>query len=125
RNYARVIRQLNQELAMPRRKGGPSLVYLLTHGECQLPPDEVQLLASRAPIYGVFILPSGPLALPYLDSLHRIHVIDSDAISHGRRAHKARQIMDEVQHDLDGNRRASSSMIARTLGRRSDGRRDG
>lgn len=124
RNYARVIRQLNQELAMPRRKGGPSLVYLLTHGECQLPPEEVQILASRAPIYGVFILPSGPLALPYLDSLHRIHVIDSDAISHGRRAHKARQIMDEVQHDLDGGRRASSSMIARAVPRRPDGRRE-
>lgn len=123
RNYARVIRQLNQELALPRRRGGHSLVYLLTHGECQLPPDEVQLLATRAPIYGVFILPSGPLSLPYLDSLHRIHAIDSDAISYGRRAHKARQIMDEVQHDLDGGRRASSSMTARAFGKRGDGRR--
>jgi hypothetical protein len=71
----------------------------------------VQVLAARAPIYGVFILPSGPLQLPYLDSLHRIHVIDADAISHGRRAHKARQIIDEVQSDLDGVRKA-------TVGRR-------
>ena len=61
-------------------------------------------LASRAPIYGVYILPSGPVELPYLDSLHRIHVIDADAISHGRRAHKARQIIDEVQYDLEAKR---------------------
>lgn len=101
RNYARVIRQLNAELAQPRRREGQALVYLLTHGECQLPPDEVQQLASRAPIYGVYILPSGPLELPYLDSLHRIHVIDAEAISHGRRAHKARQIIDDVQLDLE------------------------
>lgn len=107
RNYARVIRQLNQELAVPRRRGGRALIYLLTHGECQIPPEEVQLLASRAPVYGVFILPSGPLELPYLESLHRVHAIDDDAISHGRRAHKARQIIDEVQTDLDGDRRVS------------------
>lgn len=106
RNYARVIRQLNNELSQPRRRDGQALVYLLTHGECQLPPDEVQMLATRAPIYGVFILPSGRLELPYLESLHRIHVIDADAISHGRRAHKARQILDEVQSDLDAGRRS-------------------
>jgi hypothetical protein len=115
RNYARVIRQLNQELAAPRRSDGQALVYLLTHGECQLPPDEVALLATRAPIYGVYILPSGPLELPYLDSLHRIHVIDADAISHGRRAHRARQIIDDVQSDLDGT--ASVDPRSRAAGR--------
>ena len=118
RNYARVIRQLNAELAMPRRKEGQALVYLLTHGECQLPPDEVQLLATRAPIYGVFILPSGPLELPYLDSLHRIHVIDADAISHGRRAQRARQIIDEVQSDLDAGKRTGAPARSMARGRR-------
>ncbi len=113
RNYARVMRQLNAELSAPRRSEGRSLVYLLTHGECQLPPDEVQLLAARAPIYGVFILPSGRLELPYLDSLHRIHVIDAEAISHGRRAHKARQIIDEVQSDLDAPRRGKATVSRR------------
>ncbi len=122
RNYARVIRQLNSELSIPRRKDGQALVYLLTHGECQLPPDDVAMLATRAPIYGVFILPSGPLELPYLDNLHRIHVIDAEAISHGRRAHKARQIIDEVQSDLDGGRRrsgAAARAVRRKSGRRS------
>src|SRR5690606_29242669 len=51
RNYARVIRQLNAELSAPRRGGvggggGKVLVYLLTHGECQLPPDDVAALAA-------------------------------------------------------------------------------
>jgi hypothetical protein len=104
RNYARVIRQLNGELAAPRRVAARSLVYMLTHGECQMPVEEVALLSSRAPIYGVFILPSGPVELPYLEHLHRVHVIDADAISHGRRAHRARQIIDDVQLDLEGKR---------------------
>lgn len=98
RNYARVIRQLNAELSAPRRTGGKVLVYLLTHGECQLPPDEVAALAGRAPIYGVFILPSsGSLELGYLDSFYRVHVIDDQAISHGRRAQHARQIISDVE----------------------------
>lgn len=103
RNYARVIRQLNAELSAPRRPGalgggGKALVYLLTHGECQLPPDDVATLAARAPIYGVFILPSsGVLDLGYLDSFYRVHVIDDQAISHGRRAQRARQIISDVE----------------------------
>lgn len=108
RNYARVVRQLNAELSAPRRNAAHTLVYMLTHGECQLPVDEVALLSARAPIYGVFILPSGPLELPYLDHLHRVHVIDADAISHGRRAHRARQIIDDVQSDLDARRGAKA-----------------
>ena len=98
RNYARVIRQLNAELTAPRREGGKVLVYLLTHGECQLPPDDVASLAARAPIYGVFILPSqGTLDLGYLDLFYRVHVIDDQAISHGRRAQRARQIISDVE----------------------------
>jgi hypothetical protein len=105
RNYASVIRQLNAELSSPRRSPGQVLVYLLTHGECQFPPDEVQSLSMRAPIYGVYILPSGPLELSYLESLHRIHVIDEDAISHARRATRAREIISEVESDLESRRR--------------------
>jgi hypothetical protein len=97
RNYARVLRQLNAELAAPRHAAGKTLVYLLTHGECQLPIDEVQTLASRAPIYGVFILPSGALELEYLDLLYRVHVIDDEALSHQQRAHRARQIISDVE----------------------------
>ncbi len=104
RNYAAVLRQLNAELAAPSRsrgKGrGQALIYLLTHGEAQFPAAEVQLLASRAAVYGVFILPRGPLSLGYLDSLHRVHVIDDDAIAHGRRAGRAKEIISEVERDL-------------------------
>jgi hypothetical protein len=102
RNYAAVLRQLNAELAAPRRGGASALVYMLTHGEAQFPAAEVQLLASRAPIYGVFILPRAKLDLGYLDALHRVHVIDDEAIGHGRRASRARQIISEVESDLEG-----------------------
>jgi hypothetical protein len=63
----------------------------------------------RAPIYGVYIMPSGPLELSYLDSLHRIHVIDEDAISHARRATRAREIISDVETDLDARRRERES----------------
>ncbi len=106
RNYARVIRQLNTELAAPRRGDGKVLVYLLTHGECQLPEHEVVALAARAPIYGVFILPSGALDLGYLHHLYRVHVIDDHALSHGKRAQKARQIISDVEADYLASRRA-------------------
>lgn len=108
RNYAAVLRQLNAELAAPRRGGASPLVYMLTHGEAQFPAAEVQLLATRAPIYGVFILPRGKLDLGYLDALHRVHVIDDEAIGVGRRASRARQIISEVESDLEG---ASRSQI--------------
>jgi hypothetical protein len=111
RNYANVVRQLNAEFAAPRRRESQALVYLLTHGECQLPTEQVQQLALRAPIYGVFILPGGPLHQPYLESLHRVHVIDAEAISHRRRAHKARQIIDEVESDLGSTQRSSRSAV--------------
>ena len=75
--------------------------YLLTHGECQLPVDEVQQLASRAPIYGVFILPSDRLELEYLDHLYRVHIIDDEALSYQRRAQRARQIISDVESGYD------------------------
>ena len=114
RNYARVIRQLNGELAAPRRGAGKALVYLLTHGECQLPIEEVQALAARAPIYGVFILPRGVLDHPYLDHFFRVHIIDREALSVGRRAQKARQIIRDVEQ-VAGRRTAGG---ARAGGRR-------
>jgi hypothetical protein len=106
RNYAAVLRQLNAELAAPRRGGASPLVYMLTHGEAQFPAAEVQLLATRAPVYGVFILPRGKLDLGYLDALHRVHVIDDEAIAVGRRASRARQIISEVESDLEGASRS-------------------
>jgi hypothetical protein len=40
-----------------------------------------------------------------------VHVIDAEAISHGRRAHKARQIIDEVESDLGSTQRSSRSGV--------------
>jgi hypothetical protein len=105
RNYAAVIRQFTAELASPgasRRAPAQPIVYLLTHGEAQFPAADMHALAHRAPVYGVFILPRGPLQLGYLDALHRAHVIDDEAIGVGRRASRARQIISEVESDLEG-----------------------
>jgi hypothetical protein len=67
-------------------------------------------LAARAPIYGVFILPSGPLDLGYLHHLYRVHVIDDHALSHGRRAQKARQIISDVESGVrDARARGAST----------------
>ncbi|MEE9384961.1 MAG: hypothetical protein V3V08_16270 [Nannocystaceae bacterium] len=104
RNYAAVIRQINATLSSRRGQDGQRFVYLLTHGECQFPTEEVQILCARAPVYGVFILPSGPLELGYLDLLHRVHTIDEVSVSHVRRASKARQIIREVEADLERRR---------------------
>ena len=115
RNYARVLRQLNAELAAPRRGEGKILVYLLTHGECQLPENEVVSLAARAPIYGVFILPSaGVLDLGYLHNFYRVHVIDDQALSHGRRAQRARQIISEVESDSFASRKQAPGQKTRS-----------
>lgn len=100
RNYAAVLRQLNAELTAPKAGEAKSLVYLLTHGESQFPREEVQTLATRAPIYGVYVLPGGPLELDYLDHLHRVHIIDEASLSHGRRAGRAREIIDQFESDL-------------------------
>lgn len=104
RNYAAVLRQLAAELSSQGRDDAKPLIYLLTHGESQFPLDEVQAVAARAPIYGVYILPRGELELDYLEALHRVHVIDEDAIAHGRRAGRARQIIGEVEDDLERQR---------------------
>lgn len=107
RNYTRVIRQLNAELSSPRRGRNRAVIYIITHGECQFPREEVQKLALRAPIYGVFILPSTSLQLAYADLLYRVYTIDAESTSIGKRATKARQIIDDVEsgyHDLRGRR---------------------
>jgi hypothetical protein len=110
RNYAAVIRQLNAELSAPRRRDTNPLVYLITHGECQFPADEIAVLTAKAPVYGVFILPHGDLNLPYVNALHRVHVIDRQALALGKRASYAREIIDAVESDLGA---ASSSAMWR------------
>lgn len=101
RNYAEVLRQIEQRVGVECRKSVQPVVYLITHGECQFPPDQMAMLAQRAPIYGIFVLPKEGFSLPYLEMLRRVHVIDAAATSHSKRASRAREILSAVQGDLE------------------------
>jgi hypothetical protein len=59
-----------------KRRGGRDLaITFITHGECHVPTALVESLAQVARLYGVFILPSRPLALTYLPLLHKHQVV--------------------------------------------------
>lgn len=104
RNYAEVLRQIEQRVNIESRKSIQPVVYLLTHGECQFPPELMATVAHRAPMYGIFVLPKEGFSLPYLDQLRRVHIIDAAATSHAKRAHRAREILSAVQGDLESSR---------------------
>jgi hypothetical protein len=82
RNYGRVFSDLLRELlgqALAQRslaaentgRDGDKVhaLHILTHGECHIPLPVVQALSERAELHGVFVLPSGSLALDYLPLL--------------------------------------------------------
>lgn len=96
RNYARVFALLGDELArLVRRERKNVVLYLLTHGECHIPPETVELLRRSATLYGIFILPSVlPLELDYLSRLHRAQVVDAKTLSD--RTLRARRALDIV-----------------------------
>ncbi|MGB1700773.1 MAG: hypothetical protein ACPHRO_12505, partial [Nannocystaceae bacterium] len=100
RNYGAVSRQLVSEFTAPSRRDQRPLVYLLTHGECQMPREVVMTLAERAPIHGIFILPRHELRLDYLDLIHRTDVIDERGLGFGERAQTARGIIDAVEREV-------------------------
>ena len=88
RNYGKVFRQLLLEITRLRREEKRQIVlYIITHGQCHLPPEVVTELRRVAFLYGVFILPSSDVALEYLDLLHRHQIVDAAALSsrQGRR----------------------------------------
>ncbi len=100
RHYAKVSRQLVNELSLPRRRRRRQYVYFINHGECQFPLVDVDALVERAYVHGVYVLPSGPLNLAYTTRLHRCHVVDAKALSVSQRAASARGILADVQAGL-------------------------
>ena len=99
RNYARVFAELRDELARP--VGPPvaehTAITFITHGECHIPIQVVQALRRQAALYGIFVLPSQPLDLPYLPLLSGHQVITSESITHRQeRRKKALDVVGEV-----------------------------
>lgn len=95
RNYSRVFADLVLELQRERAqtKGAVSLTFI-THAECHIPRRTVEALGRLAHLYGVFVLPSQPLALEYLPLLQRHQVVTAETLS--RPAEKRRRALEIV-----------------------------
>ncbi|HEY8923367.1 MAG TPA: hypothetical protein VIU64_03240 [Polyangia bacterium] len=82
RNYSRVFGDLAAEVARLRREDGRDVaVTFITHAECHIPRATVEALARDATLYGVFVLPSGPVALDYLGLLHRHQIVTPESLA--------------------------------------------
>ena len=79
RNYAKVFRQLATELARAGRDHRrQTVVYIVTHGQCHLPPEVVTELANHAFLYGIIISPSTDALPDFVASLARHQVVSPE-----------------------------------------------
>ena len=84
RNYARVFRQLASELERARKEAGADItVYLITHGQCHPPVEEVQRVRKLARLHAVIVQPSSDVQLDWLAHVDRHQVIRGEALSSG------------------------------------------
>jgi hypothetical protein len=84
RNYARVFADLAADIGRLRRDEGREVaVTFITHGECHIPHPTVEALARDSSLYGIFVLPSRPIALSYLQLLHRYQVVTAETLAKG------------------------------------------
>ena len=82
RNYSKVFRQLALELtSLKHDQRRQVVVYIITHGQCHIPPNLVSAMVQQAFIYGIFILPSSEVALDFLPLLGRHQVVDRMALA--------------------------------------------
>jgi hypothetical protein len=101
RNYARVFQDLLAELEQdtgPRRR--EVALTIVTHAECHIPRATVEALARRASLYGVFVLPSQPLAVDYLPLLRQHQVVTAETLA--QPAEKRRQALQIVGEAVGG-----------------------
>ncbi|MDX2022223.1 MAG: hypothetical protein SF187_18450 [Deltaproteobacteria bacterium] len=98
RHYARVFDDLLNEARRGKRRGGRDLaITFITHGECHIPAALVEGLAQVAQLYGVFVLPSRPLALTYLPLLHKHQILTTaDFANADARKRRALDILQDV-----------------------------
>ena len=82
RNYSRVFGDLAAEVSRLRREEGRDVaVTFITHAECHIPRPIAEALARDASLYGVFVLPSRPIALDYLGLLHRYQIVTPETLA--------------------------------------------
>ena len=96
RNYARVFSDLAVEVGrMVRDEGREVAITFITHGACQIPVATMKTLAATARLYGIFVLPSGPLDLEYLPYLQGSQVVNAESLA--RVADKRRRALEIVE----------------------------
>lgn len=98
RHYARVFDDLLGEARRLKRRGGRELaITFITHGECHVPQSLIEGLATVARLYGIFVLPSRPLALPYVPLLARHQVVTAaDFATPDARKRRGLHILEDV-----------------------------
>jgi hypothetical protein len=98
RNYARVFNEVRDDLARTQRQGPrrEAAITFITHGECHIPTSLLQTIRRTAAVFGIFVLPSQPLALDYLDLLSGHQVITPEAMVHP--AERRRRALDVVSN---------------------------
>lgn len=98
RNYARVFADLLAEVERLRHDDGRDVaITFITHAECHIPVETVEALARHATLYGVFVLPSRPIALEYLHRLHRYQLVTAETLRQAASSRKrALDIVDDA-----------------------------
>jgi hypothetical protein len=95
RNYGKVFRQLSLEIQRQHRELRRRVVlYIVTHGQCHVPPELIAGLAQHAFLYGIIISPSSDVLPEFVPMLHRSQVVLPDAF--GSRVNRQRRALDIV-----------------------------
>jgi hypothetical protein len=96
-----VFAELATEVGRLRREQGRDVALtFITHAECHIPTATVESLARDAYLYGIFILPSKPIDLEYLNRLNRFQVVTAESLS--RAAEKRRRALEIVEDVANG-----------------------
>ncbi|MBE7453156.1 MAG: hypothetical protein HS111_31105 [Kofleriaceae bacterium] len=105
RNYTKVFRQLAIEVQRQHRELRRRVIlYVVTHGQCHVPPELIATLAQHAFLYGIIISPSSEVLPEFVPLLHRSQVVLPDAF--GSRAGRQRRALDIVS-DASHRRRGA------------------
>jgi hypothetical protein len=104
-----VFGDLAAEVGRLRREEGRDVaVTFITHAECHIPRPTVEALARDASLYGVFVLPSRPMALDYLGLLHRYQIVTPETLARANTTRRrALDIVEDAARVAEATRRGA------------------
>ena len=106
RNYGRVFRQLAAEIGRLRADQKRNVViYIITHGQCHIEPELITQLKGLAFLYGIVVLPTGPLP-EFVNMLDRQQIVEAATISN-RNARQRRAL--DIVGDVTGDKQAAAT----------------